>query len=277
MRGVEPPRGSAISDQISSNRRRSVALLATFVGLVLLLTLAVNALVGAGFVALLVALVVAVGVAVAAYLFSDRIALGMTRAQIADANRYPRYHNLVEGLCVAAGLPKPDLYVIDDPAPNAFATGRNPDHSAVVVTTGLLDKLSRVELEGVLAHELSHIRSYDTLVAGIAVTVVGMFGAVVVPLAPLAAKLIRVAVQPRRELLADVGGVRLTRYPPGLVSALEKLRSEETVVRSGSRATAHLWIESPLERHEGRKGARLNRLFDSHPPIEQRIKDLKEL
>ena len=242
-------------------------LLVAFVAVAAVAGLVIGALLGGGAVAVAVAVVLALVVAAASYLFSDRIALSLSRAAPSDPEEHPRYHNLVEGLCVAAGLPKPELYVVDDDAPNAFATGRNPEHAAVVVTTGLLDKLSRVELEGVLAHELSHIRNHDTLVTTIAVTLVGPF----VVLAPFFGRLMQLALSRRRESLADATGVRLTRYPPGLIAALEKLRSDTAVVQSGSRATAHLWIESPLER-DG-----LNRLVATHPPIEERIAALREL
>jgi heat shock protein HtpX len=238
----------------------------------------------------------------------------MSRARPADPVQYARLHNLVEGLCIAAGLPKPRVYVIDDPAPNAFATGRDPRHAAIAVTTGLLEKMNRVELEGVLAHELSHVKNYDILVSTLAVTMVGVIvllsdwtlrflwwgggrrrgnrdnggggpaaalalvGFVLLLLSPLIAQLMQFAVSRRREALADVSGVSLTRYPPGLISALEKLREDTTVVHSSSRATAHLWIESPLARDpsEGRL-SRLNRLFDTHPPLDERIAALKEL
>lgn len=258
-------------------------------------------------------LVAGAGSAVA-YWKSDSIALSMSHAQPADPATYARLHNLVEGLCIAAGLPKPRIYVIEDDAPNAFATGRDPRHAAVAVTTGLLDKLTRIELEGVLAHELSHIKNYDILVSTLAVTLVGVvavvtdfslrfmwwggprhrddtraggggpaaalaiFGFVLLLVAPLVAKVMQATISRRREVLADVSGVALTRYPPGLISALEKLRDDTTVVHSSSRATAHLWVESPLARtpEEGRL-SRLNRLFDTHPPLEERIQALKEL
>src|SRR5688572_1313592 len=182
----------------------------------------------------------------------------MSRAMPADPVQFARYHNLVEGLCIASGLPKPRLYVIDDPAPNAFATGRNPRHAAVAVTTGLLERMNRVELEAVIAHELSHVKNYDILVSTLAVTLVGVvgplpdfagrfigfgggsgrrcdrdgaagvfiaiFGFLLLILAPLFARVMQAAVSRRREGLADLTGVSITRYPPGLISALEKLR-----------------------------------------------------
>jgi heat shock protein HtpX len=284
------------------------------VALVMLVGWAVDLLLGFGLPGLVIAFAVAaVGTGVA-YWKSDSIALAMSHARPADPTTHGRLHNLVEGLCIAAGLPKPRIYVIEDDAPNAFATGRNPRHAAVAVTTGLMDKLNRIELEGVLAHELSHIKNYDILVSTLAVTLVGVVavltdfslrflwwggprhrddsraggggpvaalavvGFVLLLVAPVVAKLMQATISRRREALADVSGVALTRYPPGLISALEKLRDDTTVVHSSSRATAHLWVESPLARtpEEGRL-SRLNRLFDTHPPLEERIQALKEL
>lgn len=279
--------------------------------LVFLVAWAFNQVLGYGVAGLVVALVIAVGSSFAAYWKSDAVALAMSHAKPADPTEYARLHNLVEGLCIAAGLPKPRVYVIDDPAPNAFATGRNPQHAAVAVTTGLLEKMNRVELEGVLAHELSHVKNYDILVSTLAVTMVGvvallsdwglrtifwgggrrsdnenagpeavfaLIGFVLLIFTPIAAQLMQFAVSRRREALADVSGVSLTRYPPGLISALEKLKEDQTVVHSGSRATAHLWIEAPVARRdeEGRL-AWLGRLFDTHPPLEERIEALREL
>ncbi len=301
-------------EQISSNKRRSVLLVLGFVALVVLVVMAVDLLLGFGIGGLVVALVLAGGGAAVSYWKSDAIALAMSHAKPADPTTYARLHNLIEGLCIAAGLPKPRVYVIDDPAPNAFATGRNPRHASVAVTTGLMEKLNRIELEGVLAHELSHIKNYDILVSTLAVTLVGVvalladfslrflwwggprhrddnrqggggpaavlavLGFVLLLVAPLVARLMQFSISRRREALADVSGVALTRYPPGLISALEKLKADTTVVHSSSRATAHLWVESPLARtpEEGRL-SRLNRLFDTHPPLEERIQALKEL
>ena len=285
-----------------------------FVVLVLAIAWAVDIVLGFGVAGLVVAAaVVSVGTLVG-WWKSDAIALAMSHARPADPEKYARLHNLVEGLCIAAGLPKPRVYVIDDPAPNAFATGRDPRHAAVAVTTGLLDRMTRIELEGVLAHELSHVKNYDILASTLAVTFVGVItlladftlrflwwggprqrdhdrgggpgpaailailGFVLLLVAPLAARVMQFAVSRRREALADFTGVSLTRYPPGLISALEKLKGDTTVVHSASRATAHLWIESPLARtpDEGRL-AWLNRLFDTHPPLEERIQALKEL
>ena len=160
-------------DQIAANKRRTWLLLLGFGLLIALVTAAVAFLFRLGTIGFAIAVVFAVATSWASYWCSDRLALAAARARPADGPEYARYHNLVEGLCIAAGIPKPRLYVIDDPAPNAFATGRNPEHAAVAVTTGLLAMMNRVELEGVLAHELSHVKNYDMLVGTIAVTAVG--------------------------------------------------------------------------------------------------------
>ncbi|HEY5887224.1 MAG TPA: M48 family metallopeptidase [Acidimicrobiales bacterium] len=277
---------------------------------VILVGLAFNTIIGYGPVGVAIAVVIAAGLAIGSYWKSDQIALSMSRAQPASVEEYPRLHNVVEGLCIAAGLPKPRLYIVQDDAPNAFATGRDPKHAAVAVTTGLLQKMNRIELEAVLAHELSHVQNYDILVSTLAVTMVGAvallsdigirslwFGGgrrsrddngggsllmilalVFLVLAPIVAKIMQLAVSRRRESLADFSAVEMTRYPPGMVSALEKLRDDQTVVVAGSRATAHLWIEQPMaQKKEEGPFSRLNHLFDTHPPLEERIAALREL
>jgi len=298
--------------EIRRNKWRTFVILLAFVVLIVLVGVAVDILFGFGIAGVAIAFVIAVGMAFVSYFNSDKVALAVTGAKPADGLQYQRYHNLVEGLCIAAGLPKPRLYVIDDPAPNAFATGRNPKHSALAVTTGLLELMNRTELEGVIAHELSHVKNYDILATTVAVTAVGtialladvglrfwIFGGrssrrdsndagaigVVIAiaamalliLAPLAAQLMQFSMSRKRELLADATGVQLTRYPPGLASALKKLQSEKAVVHHATRATAQLWIESPLDREEGKKGSWLNRAFDTHPPLDERIKVLEAM
>lgn len=303
---------AAMYDQVAANKRRSAVLIVVFVLFVALVCAAFTYLLQWGPIGIVLAFAIAGGSAFFSYWKSDSIALAMSRAQPATVEQYPRLHNVVEGLCIASGLPKPRLYVINDPAPNAFATGRNPKHAAIAVTTGLLEKMNRIELEGVLAHELSHIKNDDILVSTLAVTMVGvvalladigvrglLFGGrnrnnndggnivylalmalalVLLVLSPIIARLMQFAVSRRRESLADISGVEMTRYPPGLISALEKLQADQTVVHSASRATAHLWIESPLARtpEEG-KMSKLNRMFDTHPPLEERIAALQEL
>ena len=301
-----------MNDLIASNKRRTVGLLVGFVALVVLVGVAVGSLAGSGTNGLIVAFVLSAVFAFTSYWKSDKIALAVSRAHPADEVTYKRLHNLVEGLCIASGLPKPRVYVIDDPAPNAFATGRNPKNAAIAVTTGLLEKMNRVELEGVVAHELSHIKNYDILVSTLAVTLVGtiaiitdvairmmwwnggrvhrdgdrgdrgnplaLIGIVLLVLAPLIGKLMQAAVSRRRETLADVSAVRMTRYPPGLISALEKLQADSTVTHSASMATAHMWIEQPLSgvNDAGRLGA-WHKLFQTHPPLAERIALLREM
>ncbi|CAN5512423.1 zinc metalloprotease HtpX [soil metagenome] len=297
---------------IRANKRRSVALVAAFVVVAVVIGAAAGYLVGFGPWGMGVAVVLAGAFAVSSYWKADSIALAVSRAKPADREQYRRLYNLVEGLCIAGGLPEPRVYIVDDPAPNAFATGRNPNHAAIAVTTGLLEKLNRVELEGVVAHELSHIKNYDILVSTLAVTLVGavalitdiairmlwwnggrvrrsgdrngggnplaIVGFVLLIVAPIIAKAMQATISRRRETLADISACQLTRYPPGLISALEKLRDDTTVTHSASTATAHLWIEQPMAGvgDRGRLGS-MHRLFDTHPPLEERIALLKEL
>lgn len=307
-------------DEIASNQRRSGLLIGLFAVVVFGVAWAFSLVVGGGPIGLIAALVFTVASTMTAYWTSDRVALSMSHAKPADPEQYARLHNLVDGLCIASGLHKPRLYVVEDDAPNAFATGRDPKHAAVAVTTGLLEKMNRIELEAVLAHELAHVKNRDIMVSTLAVTMVGVvallsdwalrflwwggprhrddqrdgknpaaaamavLGVALLVLAPLIAKLMQLAISRRRETLADVVGVSMTRYPPGLIAALEKLKADQTVVHSASRATAHLWIESPISRtghdtnhrHEQRM-SRFNRMFDTHPSLDERIDALREL
>jgi heat shock protein HtpX len=299
-------------DLIRANRRKSVLLVAAFVAVLAVVGAIVGVLVGYGLVGTLVAVLVAGSMAFASYWKADRIALAVSRARPADPQQYQRLHNLVEGLCIASGLPKPGVYIVEDPAPNAFATGRDPKHAAVAVTTGLLEKLDRVELEGVLAHELSHIRNYDILVSTLAVTLVGsialitdtairlmwwnggrvprdgdrsdsnnplaLVGFALLIFSPILARLMQATISRQRETLADVSACQMTRYPPGLISALEKLRDDVTVTHAASTATAHLWIEQPMSGvgDNGRLRS-IHRMFDTHPPLDERIALLREL
>ena len=300
-------------EQIAANKRKTFVLIFGFVVLLGLVGAAFNFLLRGGAVGLVIVAVIVIVSSTVSYFNSDKAALAISHAKPADPHEYARLYNLVEGLCIASGLPKPRLYTIEDEAPNAFATGRNPKHAAIAVTTGLLEKMNRVELEAVLAHELSHIRNYDILVMTLTVTMVGIIvllsdfflrfmffgggrggrdndngnnplaivfmivGFILLIFAPIIAYIMQSAVSRRREFLADASGVQLTRYPPGLISALEKLKGDSTVIHSASKATAHLWIEEPLEK-ETRKGQnRLNRLFDTHPPLDDRIKALQAM
>jgi len=302
-----------VYEQISANKRKTVLLIFLFVALLSAVGVAVDYFLRGGLIGIAVVAVIVIVSSFVSYFNSDKVALRMAHAQPADPVQYARFHNLVEGLCIASGLPKPRLYVVDDPAPNAFSTGRNPKHAAVAVTTGLLDKMNRVELEGVLAHELSHIRNYDVLVMTLAVTMVGIIallsdfflrimfwtggrggrddnnnnnplgivfailGFVLLIFAPIIAALMQMAVSRKREYLADASGVLLTRYPPGLISALEKLKDDHTATHFASKATAHLWIEEPLDKESNKRETKWNHLFDTHPPIDDRIHALEQM
>ena len=302
-------------ERIASNVRKTWGLIFVFILLTVLIGWVVGEFLGIGFWGLGGAVVFAVLMSWGSYFASDKIALSMSRAKPADERGFSQLHNIVEGLSIAAGIPKPRVYVVEDQAPNAFATGRNPEHAAIAVTTGLMAKLDRDELEGVIAHELAHVKNRDTLVMTIAVTLVGVIvlladwmiramwwgggsrdrdsggglglpfavlGMLLLVLAPLIAQLLQFAVSRQREFLADADGVFLTRHPEGLIGALEKLQHDQTVVRTASRATAHLWIESPIARHANKaqhatkQGAWLNRMFDTHPPLEIRIEALRQ-
>jgi heat shock protein HtpX len=236
-----------------------------------------------------------------AYWSSDKVVIAMSGAKPAAPEQYPDLHNVVENLAITAGLPKPKIYIINDPAPNAFATGRNKDHAAVAVTTGLLGMMDRTELEGVLAHELSHIGNRDMLVSTIAVVLVGfvtlvsdfflrssllrgndresrgnpvlmLVAVAFIVLSPIIAMLIQLAISRKREFLADASGALLTRYPEGLANALQKIGSYQAPMQRANNATAHLYIANPFGPRAAMSG--LARLFMTHPPIEERVRAL---
>lgn len=243
------------------------------------------------------------------YWFSDRIVLALHNAKPIELKSNPELYRILENLTITAGLPMPKFYIIEDPAPNAFATGRNAQHAIVVVTTGILERLDRTELEGVLAHELSHIGNRDMLVSTVAVVLVGfvamlsdffmrslwwgrmrddereggaimlVVGIVLSILAPLVATLIQLAISRRRESLADASGALLTRYPEGLASALKKIARDPRPLASATNATAHLFFENPFKADvgTGKKTPWVVKLFMTHPPIEERIKALEEM
>lgn len=304
-------------EQIARNERRTVVIvLATLVftaGVGFLLGLAI----GRGSLAvsvggLVVALVLSGFGAFWSYRYGDRTVLRASRARSVTSEEEPRLHNVVEGLAIAAGLPKPAVYVIPEKAPNAFATGRDPEHSSIAVTQGLLDEMNRVELEGVIGHEMSHVRDRDILLGTVVATLVGSvvllsefllrwfwwggfggrgrsregrgegtlifaaIGLVVALITPLAAQVIRLAMSRRREYLADAEGALLTRYPPGLASALRKIAADTTPMRAANNATAHLWLSQP-SRTPGERNHWFENLFSTHPPIQERIRLLEEM
>lgn len=245
---------------------------------------------------------------IASYWYSDKIVIAATGARPLPDAEAPEVHNIVENLAITAGLPKPRIYIVSSPQPNAFATGRNPEHAVVAVTSGILKMMNRSELEGVLAHEMSHIGNRDMLVSTVVVVLVGVIqllsdifirslwfrgsgdrdrggqaqvillvvGVVLAILAPIAGMLIQLAVSRKREYLADASGVLLTRYPEGLASALEKLANDNTPMTQASHATAHLWLDDPYQGKKKTVGW-FAKLFMTHPPIEDRIKKLREM
>jgi heat shock protein HtpX len=298
-----------VYEQITRNKIRSVLLILGALVFAAGIGYLFGYLFGGGLTGLILALVIAAVMSFVSYRYGDRVVLRVSRAQPAGEEEYPQLHNLVEGLCIAGGMPKPDVYVIPEEAPNAFATGRDPEHASIAVTQGLLDRLNRVELEGVLAHELAHVRNRDMLVNTLAATLVGVvvliagwmrwgffwgggrdrggrgaggnpvilvIAVVAMILAPLGAQLIRFAVSRRREYLADADGALLSRYPPGLASALRKIAAAPNQMRVANNATAHIWFSQP-SRAVGEGHSRIERLFSTHPPIDDRIRILEEM
>ncbi len=249
---------------------------------------------------------IAILTSIGSYFYSDKIVLSTSGAKQIQKSDSPELFRIVENLAIAAGIPMPKVYVIDDASPNAFATGRNPKNASIAATTGILEKLSESELEGVMAHELSHVKNFDTRLLAITAILVGfialladmffhtlfwgggnrdednrgqavfmVIGLILAILAPIIASLIQLAVSRKREFLADASGALLTRYPEGLASALEKISSDPRPLRGASNATAHLYIVNPFT---GKKvKGFLTGLFNTHPPIEERIKILREM
>ncbi len=301
-------------EQIAANRRKTVLLiLGSLVfsgGIGFLIS---YLLFGNGYVGLIVFLLLSGARAYYSYRFGDRTVLRQTRARAVTHQQEPRLHNIVEGLSVGAGIPKPAVYVVPERAPNAFATGRDAEHASIAVTQGLLDEMNRVELEGVIAHEMSHVRDHDILVGTIVATLVGtvvllaefmlrwmfwgggfggrgrdregggegfailaILGVVLAIIAILAAPIIQLAMSRRREYLADAQGAMLTRYPPGLASALRKIAADTTPMRVANNATGHLWLNQPSRVH-GEENHWWENLFSTHPPIQDRIRILEQM
>jgi heat shock protein HtpX len=302
-----------VYEQIASNRRRTWLLIVGAVILLGAVGYALGLIWQSGPAGLVVALVVAIALSIGSYAYGDRVILASTRARPVTPDEQPRLHNIVEGLSIAAGIPKPRVYVVPEVAPNAFATGRNPEHASIAVTDGLLKTMSRVELEGVVGHELAHVVDRDILVGTVVATLAGAVillsefftrtwwwggiggrrgsdrggggfeaiifavGIVLLILAPIFAQIIRFSVSRQREYLADAQGALLTRYPPGLASALRKIGAASGIpMHSANNATAHLWLNQP-SRVEGERMGSLERLFSTHPPIEERIRRLEEM
>jgi heat shock protein HtpX len=244
------------------------------------------------------------------YYYSDKIVLGISGARVANSKEDKIFTSVAENICIGAGLPKPKLYVIEDSAPNAFATGRDPEHAVICVTTGLLDKLTRTELEGVVAHELSHIKNYDIRLMSIVSVMVGLIallgdwffrarlfgggksrdrddnqlGAIIMVigiifaiLSPIIAQLIQLAISRRREFMADAGSVSITRQPQGLITALQKISADHEPLEVANKATAHLYIANPFKDKAGGSVGWFAGLFNTHPPITERINILQNM
>ncbi|MFM2330987.1 MAG: hypothetical protein RLZZ26_494 [Candidatus Parcubacteria bacterium] len=290
-------------EQRASNIRRTWALVIGFLVVVIAVGYAISWYYGNPSI-LYIAVVIAVVTNFYAYWASDKLVLSLNHARPATREEFFDYYTVVENLAITAGLPKPVLYVIDDPAPNAFATGRDEAHAVVCATTGLLAMMTRPELEGVIGHELSHIKNRDMLLMTVAVVLAGfvailaniflrisfwgggrrddreggngllmILAVVAIVLAPIAAKLIELAISRRREYLADASGVLLTRYPEGLASALAKIGNYTAPMQDANLATAHLFIGDPFGAKSSASGW-IERLFSTHPPIQDRIKAL---
>lgn len=308
-------------DQISKNKWKTALLVSLFIAFILLLGFFVGYIWGMerALLGLIIATVVATVMAFTSYYHSDKIALAAAGARPVTKEEYPYYVNTVEGLAIAAGLPMPRTYIIETPAMNAFATGRDPEHAAVAVTRGLLENCNRLELEGVLAHEMSHIKNYDIRLMSMVVVLVGLvvifsevlfrmflfggggrrrseggggmggedggivyliilvIGLVFLVLSPIIAQLLQLAISRRREYLADANGAMLTRYPEGLASALEKLTTEARPFAHASKATAHLFIVQPFRKEGGERIHQRSSIWDTHPPIEERIRRLRAM
>ncbi|HEY8019279.1 MAG TPA: M48 family metalloprotease [Actinomycetota bacterium] len=299
-------------EQIAANKRKTALLFLVGFAFLVVIGLVIGYLTNAGPVFIVIAIGIAVTMSLLTWFSGDKLVLASTRAREVSAQDAPRLHNLVEGLAIAAGLPKPRIYVVPEQAPNAYATGRDPAHASIAVTQGLLDTLDRVELEGVVAHELAHVQDRDILVGTVVATLVGaavlmaefmmrswlwggfrgrrgddsnggivalvllVVGLLLLLVAPIAGQIIKMSVSRNREFLADAQGAMLTRYPPGLASALRKIAATPTAMHSANNATAHLWLAAP-SRFQGEKMGPLEKLFQTHPPIEERIKRLEEM
>ena len=299
-----------VYEQVDRNKRRSFVIIGLFISFICLVAYFFARLTGGGWDTVGLALIFSGIMSFASYYYSDKIILSISGARPADKRTDFDFYTVAENLSLAAQVPMPKLYVIEDSAPNAFATGRDPKHAVICATTGLLEKLNRTELEGVVAHELSHVRNYDTRLMSIVVVLVGLvtlladwflrgglgrgrrsndredrgqagaifflIAIVLTLLSPIIAQLIQLAISRRREYLADADGVMLTRYPEGLISALKKISQDPEPLEAANKATAHLFIVNPFKNSQGGIGAFAN-LFNTHPPVTERIAALKQM
>lgn len=293
-----------IYEQVDRNKRRSTLVIIGFFLFVALVAYFLGRALGYGPSFIGLALIISGITSFFGYWYSDKIVLAVSGARPADKRRDYNFFTAAENISLAADIPLPRLYVIEDSAPNAFATGRDVNHAVIATTTGLLDKLTKTELEGVLAHEISHIKNYDMRLMSVVVVLIGMItllsdwllrgsfrrsrsrqndggsliflvGLVLALLSPLIGKLIQLALSRRREFLADAGAVMLTRQPSGLINALRKISSDPEPLEAANKATAPLYIVNPLKGSEGRVDW-FAKLFSTHPPLSERIKALEK-
>lgn len=294
-----------IYEEIASNKRKSWLLIFLFLVVIAALGCAFGMYMENVYVGVILAVIISVTYILISYYSGDRMILAVSHARPVEKKDYPHLYNTVEGLSISAGTPMPKVYIIDDTAINAFATGRDPKHASITVTRGAVEKLKRVELEGVIGHEMSHIRNYDIRMMMLTVVLVGvtvllsdimlrsfiygkkdnrrssnittifiLLGFILAILAPFIAKLIQLAISRKREFLADADGALLTRYPQGLADALKIIREDkEPLVDSANKATAHLYIANPLRNFKGK----VNNFFNTHPDIDERINRLEAM
>lgn len=291
-------------DMSKKNKRKSYTIIGIFTVILALIIYAICTYFELGILGVIIGIAVSIITSWATYYNSDKIVLSLNGARPATREENQRMYESLEGLCIAAGLPMPRFYIMDDGSPNAFATGRNPENAVVCVTTGLMEKLDSYEMEGVLAHELSHIKNYDILLQTIAsvfvsittilsdfflritirsnsnrdndeknpvATVLMFIGLILLILSPIIAPLLQLALSRRREFLADSSAVELTRNPQGLINALKKISSDPDPLEQANKSTASLYISNPLN------GKGLSKLYSTHPPIEDRIKALENI
>jgi heat shock protein HtpX len=298
---------SSAWSQIDSNRRKTWLLMFGFSAFIVAVAYIFSLAFGfegpgaLGFVGVI--LIISGLINLGSYYWSDKIVIGLSGGKLVTEDENKELYRLVENLCIASGLPKPKIYIIDDPAPNAFATGRDPNHAVVAFTTGILQRLDKLELEGVVAHELSHVKNYDTRLMSVVVVLVGLValladifirslwfgggrrkegGAVFLVLgiaaaiiAPVAANLIKLAISRRREFLADSSGAVITRNPDGLATALAKISSDNNTLKHANNATAHLYIINPFKGEKAKSW--FTGLFSTHPPMQERIEALRRM
>ncbi|MBU0660669.1 M48 family metallopeptidase [Patescibacteria group bacterium] len=288
-------------NQIDANKRKTNILFAIFFSFIIAISVFMAEYMGYGYGMVIVAFVFSMGMTWFSYYHSDKIALKTTGAREIKQADSPYVYRMVENLCITSGMPMPKVHIIDSPALNAFATGRDPEHASIALTRGIIEALENEELEGVIAHELSHIKNYDIRVMTVVVVLVGMIslltdmffrarlfggggddnknsggamvviGLVLLILSPIIANLIKLAISRKREYLADASGALMTRYPEGLARALEKISKSSVPLKTANTATAHLFISNPF------KGSKMKSMFSTHPPIAQRIQALKEM